>query len=98
MRFVTGVALTNVLTTKDEAARPVNHGLKVGDSVIVKGLAGGAGLTAGTRYYVLTVPSDSTLTVSATRGGVVLDFTTDITAGTLRRRITRALWQRRTQG
>jgi hypothetical protein len=87
MRFVTGVAATNVLTTKDEQDRPVNHGLIVGQRVILEGLAGGTGLTSGSTYYVRTIPSDSTLTVSETAGGAEKDFSSNLTAGTLRRRI-----------
>lgn len=94
MRSVTGVAATNVLTTVDEAARPVSHGLKVGNRVILTGLAGGTGLTSGSTYYVLTVPTDKTLTVSDTLGGAVKDFTTNVTAGTLRRRIPLSLRRR----
>lgn len=100
MRNVTGVAATNVITTKTDQASPVpvNHGLRVGNRVFFRGLAGGAGLTNGTTYYVISVPSDSTFTVSATRGGAVLDFTTDITAGRVFRQTTAALRQRRTWG
>jgi hypothetical protein len=73
-----GVAATNVITA-------VAHGLTVGDRVIFPTLTGGAGLTPATvEYYVETVPSADTFTVSATLGGAQLDFTTAITDGTVR--------------
>lgn len=60
------------------------HGLSVGDTVQFSALdAGGAGLATGTTYYVLTVPSSTTLTLSATAGGSVLDVTTDYSTGTM---------------
>lgn len=74
-----GVAATNVITT----ATP--HGMAVGDRVIFPTLTGGTGLTAATvEYFVATVPSTTTFTVSATLGGADADFTTAITAGTVR--------------
>jgi hypothetical protein len=66
----TVVAATNVITTS------AAHGLAIGDRVRVSStvtLPGG--LAAATDYYVLTVPSGTTLTVSATSGGAVLDIT-----------------------
>ena len=73
-----GVAATNIITT----AAP--HLLTVGDRLIFPALTGGAGLTAATvEYFVETVPSTTTFTVSATLGGAQFDFTTDISAGTV---------------
>jgi len=75
-----GVEATNVITT-DGA-----HNLHVGDRVNFPTLTGGSGLTAASAfYYVATVPTASTFTVSATLGGSDVDFTTDITAGTVQR-------------
>jgi hypothetical protein len=45
-------------------------------------ITGGAGLSASTDYYVIS-PSTNTFKLSATSGGSEIDFTTDITAGTL---------------
>lgn len=76
---ITGVHATNVITTG------AAHNLTVGDRVIFPALTGGAGLTAATvEYFVETVPSTTTLTVSATLGGAQLDFTSTITDGTIR--------------
>lgn len=64
---------SNTLTTG-------THGLAVGDLVQVTA-SGVAGLTAGTSYYVLTTPSATTLTFSATRGGSTLVISgTSVTA------------------
>jgi hypothetical protein len=68
---VTADAGTNVLTTATA------HGLAVGDRVRFTN-SGGAlpgGITAGTNFFVLTAPTSTTLTLSATDGGPVLDIT-----------------------
>jgi hypothetical protein len=60
------------------------HGLRVGDSVVFSGLTGGAGITAGTTYYVVSVPTVNTFKVSVgPPGSTPLDVTTDLTAGTV---------------
>jgi hypothetical protein len=77
---VTGVAATDVLTT----ARP--HTFLVNEKVVLSGLAGGAGLTNGTNYFVIADGlGASTLKLSATQGGAAVNFTTNITAGVLQR-------------
>lgn len=63
-------ATTNVVTTG------AVHRLAVGDAVqLVSATTLPAGSAAATTYYVLTVPSSTTLTLSATAGGSTLDFT-----------------------
>ena len=75
---ITGVAATDVITA-------TAHGFAVGDRVLFPTLTGGSGLTAATvAYYVITVPSVNTFTVSATPGGAVLDFSSAITDGSVR--------------
>lgn len=60
------------------------HGFASGDKVRFTSLTGGTGLVAATDYYVsATSLASTTFRVAATRGGVVLGFTTDITAGTV---------------
>lgn len=61
------------------------HGLIVGDRVIFKSLTGGAGLSVDTIYFVesVYVLDDTAFTVSATSGGAAVNFTTNITAGTI---------------
>jgi hypothetical protein len=61
----------------------VVHGLAINDRVILTSLTGGAGITEGQEYYVKSVPSTTTITISATQGGTTLDFTTDLSAGKL---------------
>jgi hypothetical protein len=59
------------------------HRYQNGDKVEFPTLTGGAGLTAGTDYYVVNAAAN-TFQVSATRGGAAIDITTDATAGTVR--------------
>ena len=62
--------VSNVITTS------VAHGLKVGDEVrFATTTTLPAGLTVGTRYYVLTVPGDYTMTVAATPDGAEINIT-----------------------
>jgi hypothetical protein len=53
------------------------HGLKVNDKVVPGVITTTTGITAGTTYYVKTVPSTTTVTLSATLGGSTLALTTD---------------------
>lgn len=69
----TAVAATDIITC-------VGHGLSNGDTVKFAALNGGAGLTAGTEYYVINAAS-GTFKVSTTAGGSAVDITTDITDG-----------------
>lgn len=78
---VTGVAATGVFT---KAA----HGFNIGDPVWFNAVTGAtAGLVVSTIYYVNSVPSSSTFTVSATLGGATLLWTTDVSAGAVQRQI-----------
>lgn len=72
---VTGAASTNIITATGSA-------LIAGQVVRFSSITGGAGLSASTDYYVIS-PSTNTFKLSATSGGSEIDFTTDITAGTL---------------
>lgn len=78
---ITGVAATGVFT---KAA----HGFNVGDPVWFNAVTGAtAGLSTGVIYYVNTVPTSGTFTVSATLGGPTLLWTTNVTAGSAQRQI-----------
>lgn len=82
---LTGVAATGVITAGSA------HGYNVGDPVWFSAVTGAtAGITTGTIYYVNTVPSTTTFTVSATSGGSTLTWTTDISSGTVQRQISAA--------
>jgi hypothetical protein len=60
------------------------HGFVAGQAVKFLTLTGGAGLTAGNTYYVISANlAAQTFQVSATPGGSAVNFTTDITAGTV---------------
>jgi hypothetical protein len=73
---VTGTAATDTINL-------AGHRYQNGDKVEFPTLTGGAGLTAGTDYYVVNAATD-TFQVSTTIGGTAVNFTTDITAGTVR--------------
>lgn len=75
---ITGVASTDVITA--DAA----HGQVVNDRVQIASLAGGTGMADG-YFFVKTVPSTTTLTLAATRGGDTVDFTSNITGGTIKK-------------
>ena len=66
----TAVAATDLITTASD------HGLAIGDRVQVSSTTTlPAGLSAATDYFVLTVPSSTTMTVSASDGGSAVDIT-----------------------
>lgn len=69
--------------TGDLVTTPSAHGLSVGDEVKVASVTTTTGITANTVYYVLTVPTSTTLTLSATNGGSTLALTTNGTGGAL---------------
>lgn len=78
---ITSVAATDVITTGSA------HGFNVGDPVWFNTLTGGAGIVVNQLYYVNSVPSTTTFTVSNTLGGATADHTTNLTAGTVQRQI-----------
>ena len=66
----TVVASTDVITTNSA------HGLSVGDEIRVSSTTTlPTGLSASTTYFVETVPSTTTLTLSSISGGATLDIT-----------------------
>lgn len=76
---LTGVASTNLFTTVN------NHGLKVGQKVrFSTSLAGGAGLYPGRDYWVISSGFGAkTFRVSEAQGGAQVDFTSNVTAGSV---------------
>jgi hypothetical protein len=76
-KSVTGVASTDVFTS-------TAHGYSNGDVVVLSGLTGGSGLVAGRVYFVIGVTAN-TFQLALTSGGTAVDFTTDLTAGTVTR-------------
>lgn len=82
----TGTAIT--LSTSAEADDIIDtaapHGRAAGDMVSFSALTGGNGLTTNRIYYVIAANlAAQTLQVSTTSGGSAVDFSTDITAGTM---------------
>lgn len=76
-KAVTGVASTDVLTS-------TAHGYSNGDVVVFSGLTGGTGIVAGRGYYVIDVSTDR-FRLALTAGGAAIDFTVDLSAGTVTR-------------
>jgi hypothetical protein len=72
---VTGDAATDVITA-------TGHIYTANQTVIFSAITGGAGLTANTVYFVRN-PSGNTFQLSTTSGGAAINFTTNITAGTV---------------
>lgn len=83
----TAVTISGIEADDEVVTTATAHGLSVGDRVQFQSLAGGgAGLTDdGTTYWVASVPTATTLTVSATDGGSAVNVTTDYTGGTISR-------------
>jgi hypothetical protein len=79
-KSVTGIAATDLLTS-------AGHGYSAGDEVSFSGLTGGTGINAGQIYFVIgSGLTANDFRVSATRNGSTIDFTTNLTAGTVARR------------
>jgi len=81
---VTASAATDVITVPGYAAVD-------GDPIIFTARAGGSGLWEFSAYYVRDA-SGSTFKVSVTRGGVAVNITTDMTAGTVRIGVYQVYW------
>lgn len=81
------VTISGIEADDEVVTTAAAHGLAVGDRVTFQSLAGGgAGLADdGTIYHVVSVPSTTTATVSATAGGSAVNVTTDYTGGTITR-------------
>jgi hypothetical protein len=72
---ITGDAATDIITA-------TGHNFVTNQAVSFPTITGGSGLNAFTRYFVRDVTA-STFKVSTTIGGGAIDFTTNITAGTV---------------
>ena len=75
---ITGLAATDVITD-------TGHSFVNNDPVVFTALTGGAGLTVGTTYFIVGAVAGVSYQVSATSGGAAVNFTTDISAGTIGR-------------
>lgn len=72
---VTGDAVADVITA-------TGHIYTADQTVIFSAITGGAGLSANTVYFVRN-PSGNTFQLSTTSGGAAINFTTNITAGSV---------------
>jgi hypothetical protein len=72
---VTGDAATDVITA-------TGHIYTANQTVIFSAITGGAGLSANTVYFVRN-PSGNTLQLSTTSGGAAINFTTNISSGSV---------------
>jgi hypothetical protein len=80
------VTLATSAAADDIVDTATPHGFAVGNRVRFPSLTGGAGLTVDVVYYVIAASLGSTtFQVSATKGGTAVNFTTNITAGTVER-------------
>lgn len=83
----TAPTYTTYSVTGDQASNVVNHTAHPflnGDQVVFTALTGGAGLTANTVYFVGGVTTN-TYFLSLTTGGAAINYTTDISSGTIGR-------------
>lgn len=84
-------ALGSVVTLQTSAAADdiidaTAHGFVAGDRVVFTALTGGAGLSTNREYYVIAANlAANTFQVSTTLGGSAVNFTSDITAGSVRK-------------
>jgi hypothetical protein len=68
----------------DETFTLASHGFAVGDRVYLTVTTGGSGVSSG-YYFVRTVPTANTFTLSTSIGGATAAFSTDMTGATIRR-------------
>lgn len=79
LRFVRSATFNGVTADTEGVFTLAAHGFEVGQTFRFKSGTDGAGLTADEIYYVTTVPSDDTFTLSATYGGDSVEITTAYT-------------------
>lgn len=72
---VTGDAATDVITA-------TGHNFTTNQTVLFSSITGGSGLSASTVYFVRNI-SGNTFQLSTTSGGAAINFTTNITAGSI---------------
>jgi hypothetical protein len=82
----TAVTLATSAAADDILDTATAHGFVAGDIVVFPTLTGGTGLVTGRRYYVIAANlAAQTFQVSLTAGGAAVNFTADVTAGTVRK-------------
>jgi hypothetical protein len=79
-----GIALVTSAAADDIIDTTTAHALVAGNTVEFSALTGGTGLNVNVGYFVIAANLGSTtLQVSTVEGGAAVNFSTDITAGTL---------------
>ena len=75
--ILAGSSLGSVTITASTATIPVAqpHGLTVGNEIVFQGIVTTTGLNAGQPYFVVSVPSTTTVTISASLGGSIVSLT-----------------------
>jgi len=79
---------TTTAITGDQASNTIihsGHTFVAGDPITFQTLTGGAGLVVNTTYFVVSPVAGVSYQVSATSGGAAINYTTDISAGTVGR-------------
>jgi hypothetical protein len=78
------ITLAESESDDDKIDTATAHGFEAGDKVRFPTLTGGTGLSTNTDYYVIAANlSEKTFQVSTTKGGSAVNFSADITAGTV---------------
>jgi hypothetical protein len=77
---------TGTATASTDLVSITSHGYSAGDVVVLSGLTGGAGLTAGNIYFVIAAGlTANVFAISETSGGAAADITSDASALTANR-------------
>src|SRR5689334_6710680 len=77
---------TGTATASSDLINITSHGYSAGDLIVLSGLTGGAGLTAGWPYFVIaTGLTANAFSVSETVGGAAVDITSDASGLTANR-------------
>lgn len=80
------VTLATSASSDDIIDTAAAHGFVAGDRVVFSELTGGTGLKVGQEYYVISANlAAQTFQVSETAGGSAVDFSTNVTAGKVRK-------------
>lgn len=86
------VTLATSAAADDIVDTAAAHGFVAGDRVVFSELTGGTGLKANTEYYVIAANlAAQTFQVAETAGGTAVDFSTNVTAGKVRKAATELL-------
>lgn len=77
MHYTKTISTGVTFTDAGDIVTVPSHGASVGDLIEFGAITSTTGVAASTEYYVKTVPSANTMTISATDGGATLALTTN---------------------